>query len=356
MIGIFYKELIKISKKYLILAVIIGAVTSSPLIHYSLTNDQAFARAKGVSIFSANTQLKLDEQQKWTDDNSSGNIFGRIFHNKFVNSSREVAEGYLLHYDLNWLFIKGDLSRHHAPGMSILYLWDLPFLLSGIYLLIFSKIPQKAKLFIFSWYLIAPIPASVSSGLPHAVRTLNFLPTFQIFTAIGFLSFIFFLIKIRQRFLIYPIKLTIIIFIFLLFIFNFIYYLNQYFIQQNYFYSSEWQYGYKEAVAYVAQNHSQYDQIVVSNQSPLDQSYMFFLFYLKYPPVVYQNEDLSRTGGFRETHKFDKYEFRPIVWENEKNKAKTLYIGGKEDFNKGGTLLKKINYLNGEPAIFIYKE
>src|SRR5438128_1362742 len=99
-----------------------------------------------------------------------------------------MISGYLAHYDLKWYFVKGDLERHHAPDMSLMYLWELPFLLIGIYYLIFGEFSGKAKLLLFSWVLLAPVPAAFAYGVPHAVRTLNFLPTFQIFTSVGLVT------------------------------------------------------------------------------------------------------------------------------------------------------------------------
>ena len=135
--------------------------------------------------------------------------------------------------------------------------------------------------------------------------------------------------------------------------FNILYYLNQYFVQQNYFYSQAWQYGYNEAIDYLNENQDKYDKIIVSNQPHLDQSYMFFLFYLKYPPSLYQIEAKNSSGGFRENHKFGKFEFRPIVWDNEIKRSDILYVGRPQDFTGGVEAIKTINFLNGKPAILI---
>ena len=84
----------------------------------------------------------------------------------------------------------------------------------------------------------------------------------------------------------------------------------------------------------------------------MDQSYMFFLFYLKYSPSLYQNETQDVSGGFRENHKFGKYEFRPIEWDKEKS-TNVLYIGLSQDFPQDVKELDRVNYLNNNPAILI---
>lgn len=355
LIIIFSKQLFKLPKKYLAGAVVTGLIAAFPFIHYSLTNEQAFMRARGVSIFSEPTTVKMAEEKKWTHDHDSGNEFGKLFHNKYVTYAREIAEGYLLHYDLNWLFIRGDLARHHAPEMSIMYLWDLPFFLIGIYLLIFAPLPRVFKLLIFIWFLLAPVPAMFTNGVPHAVRTLNFLPTFQVMTAIGVVWTLSFVLSIKYYVLSIKIKYIILLLIFSAGVFNFLYYLNQYFVQQNYFASHEWQYGYEKAVAEVMRLEKDYDRIIVSNERVLDQSYIFFLFYLKYPPPIYQMENAEIARQTRGVRRFGKYEFRPLNWEADKDIPNKLMVGGFEDFSGGGQLIKQINYLNGKPAIYIYK-
>lgn len=343
---IYRKELFSLPKKYLVSACIIAIILAIPMVHFILTDKNALLRAKGVSIFSDSTELLKSDQIKYLDDKRSHNVIGEIFHNRRVVYVREMASGYLSHYNLNWLFIKGDLKRHHAPDMGQLYLWELPFVLIGIYFLIFGQFSKKTKLFIFAWYLLAPVPASITTGVPHAVRTLNFLPTYQIFTAVGLMSAYLFINKYKVlsiKFVVYA--------LFGLFVaFNFIYYLNQYFVQQNYFYSMDWQYGYEQIMPDVKNLENKYDKIVVTNKGPLDQSYMFFLFYLQYPPAEYQHAG-NITAGFREVIRFGKFEFRPIDWNKEEKSSRVLYIGRPEDFPGSIHLIRQVNYLDGKPAI-----
>ena len=77
---------------------------------------------------------------------------------------------------------------------------------------------------------------------------------------------------------------------------------------------------------------------------------MFFLFYLKYPPDKYQAipHDISN-------HNFDKFEFRKIDWDKDRNLKQTLFVGRPVDFKNGTYPLKTIKYLNGEDAIEIVR-
>ena len=348
---IYWKDLIKASRKWITGAVLIGVLFSIPMFLALISDPNSLLRARGVSVFSDQTQFLSRNVIKYADDVERGDIIGMMVDNRRVEYAKAIVAGYISHFNLNWLFITGDIERHHAPNMGLLYLFELPFLFIGIYLLVFGNFSKKTKLTIFAIFLVAPIPASITSGVPHAVRTINFLPTFQIFTALGVLAAASSISNLKYKIVNIHIKYLIFALSILFFIFNLSYYLNQYFVQQNYYYSESWQYGWRQTVDYVKTIESKYDKVVVSNDRPLDQSYIFFLYYLKYDPKSYQNEGGTKTGGFKEEHKFDKYEFRIIDWNKEEEG--NLYVGRPEDFPQDIKALKKINYLDGKPAIII---
>jgi 4-amino-4-deoxy-L-arabinose transferase-like glycosyltransferase len=346
---IFRKEIIKIKRRFLISGLIVGFVSLAPFTYMVKTTPEIFLRAKGTSLTADQTPFLARTVEKIARDYQEKNYLGLILDNRRITYLVAAVDGYLSHFDLNWLFLSGDEARHHAPGMGLLYLWELPFLLLGIYELIFNrKINKKAKSAIFAWFLIAPIPASFTSGVPHAVRTLRFLPMMQIFTALGILR-AWQIIGRQKNFIRIPILLLTVTFM----IFNFFYYLNQYFVQQKYFNSASWQYGYEPAIGEIQKIENNYQKIIVSNQPYLDQSYMFFLFYLKFDPAEYQKLGGTQSGGFAEEHRgFFKYTFRPIKWAEEEKRG-TLFVGRPADFPAGVKVLKIINFLNHQPAILL---
>lgn len=349
MIIIWRQELGKIPKKYLLASLGIGLILLLPFIQMVLATPEIFLRARGTSVAADQTPFLARSVEKLQRDQENQNYLGLILDNRRIVYLLAFINGYLSHFDLNWLFITGDEARHHAPGVGLLYLWELPFLFLGIYSLIFKKISSKAKTLIFAWFFLAPIPASFTSGVPHAVRTLRFLPMIQIFVAVGLLTSWLWLKKQKKKNSLYsliPIAYC------LFFIFNFLYYFNQYFIQQNYFNSQSWQYGYQEAIEVIQGIEQNYQKIVVSNEPHLDQSYIFFLFYLQYDPKTYQASGGTVSGGFAEKHtNFSKYTFRPIKWEEEEKTPEILYVGRPDDFPEGAKMVKLINFLDGQPAI-----
>ncbi|HUD05215.1 MAG TPA: glycosyltransferase family 39 protein [Patescibacteria group bacterium] len=344
---IYWKKLFALSKKYLFAVVIFGLIIVTPMLFYITTNRAALLRVTGTSIFSYQTELLSNDIQKLQRDSLNNDKLGLIIDNRRFIYVSTIVSGYISHFDPNWLFITGDIARHHAPGMGIMYLFELPFILFGIYTLLFGDFDKKTKLVVFGWLLLAPVPASITTGVPHAVRTLNFLPTWQILSAIGILyAFIFFNKYKRTKFVFYLIFAV-------AFIFNVTYYFNQYFVQQNYYNSEQWQYGYQQAVSEVKAIGNKYQTIIISDFPPLDKSYMFFLFYLQYPPEQYQIIGENSSGSFVSHHSFGKYTFRPINWSQDSRLKNTLIIGSPAEIPKGVGAIKIINNLDGSPAIKI---
>lgn len=343
---IYRKRLFSLNKKYIISAIIVGIIVVLPMITYLLTDQTSLARVKKTSIFTSQTDVLKTDIQKLNRDKENGDRLGVILDNRRLVYAKTVAEGYLSHFDLNWLFLKGDNERHHAPNMGLLYLFELPFLLFGIYMLIFGDLDRKAKLLVFLWILIAPLPASITTGVPHAVRTLNFLPTYQIITALGILSAFLFINKFRKlKYLLYVLFTGI-------FLLNFTYYVDQYFVQLNYYDSSYWQYGYKQAVDEAKILENKYSKIVVSNDKDLDKSYIFFLFYLKYSPSDYQKIAKNKPEDVID-NSFGKYKFRKIDWKKDSQVKNILYITNPSEIPDDVKTIKTIYNLNRTPAIKI---
>ena len=352
LVGIFWRQLRSIKLRILIGAILLGLLIALPMLVSIISDRTTLERAQNVSIFNGQSDDFKLNAQKLAYDHQANNITGLLFDNRRVLFAKQIIENYISHFDLNWLFIKGDIGRHHAPGMGLLYLVELPFLFIGIYSLLFGSYSVKTKLFLFTWLLIAPIPASLTTGVPHAVRAFHMVPVISILTAIGTITALEFILKFKIKVLNIRLSFLCISLYFLFFIFNFIYYLDQYFVQLPYFTSEDWQYGYQQTVRETNTLGKDYDKIVVSNNGYLDQSYVFYLFYLKFPPVEYQTQ-MNFINNSQADRKFGKYEFRPIDWINDKKLKRVLFIGMPEEFPKEYPKKVEIDFLDGKPAFDI---
>ena len=330
---IYRKQLLS-QRRSLSIAIVVGALTVMPLLTVFI-NPTTVTRLKGTSSLADQTGLLARSVTKLKQDQQTGNPWGVVFDNRRIVWAKTLLDGYLSHFSLRWLFVTGDNPRHHAPDMGLLYLVELPFLLWGM--IAAGRQGGKVARVLFGWLLLAPVAASPTTELPHAIRTLVFLPMFQVFTAVGIINF-------YNNYKNYILRF----FVITLFTLNLIYYLHMYFLHMNREVSEYWQFGYKQAVDYAQNEGVGYAKVVVSTK--LEQPHMFFLYFLKYDPTRYLAEGGTSSGGFAEVrNKFGRYEFRPIDWGKEIKDGQTLYIGTPKEISTANLLT--INYLDGKEAI-----
>jgi hypothetical protein len=75
-----------------------------------------------------------------------------------------------------------------------------------------------------------------------------------------------------------------------------------------------------------------------------------FLFYLKYPPAVFQKEVVLTPRdkfNYSTVRNFGKYHFQTIDWESLKTKPKSLVVGVEGEIPDNAKILKKIYFSNG---------
>jgi len=324
--SIRYWHFIRSHLKHIITTTVIGLVLVAPLI-IVLSRGGVAARAASVSVFKPTTEIlrTLDYARQ---DQENGNPLA-ILHNRRVSYVKTIIQGYLDHFYPVSIFIKGDVvGRHHPPSMGHLYFIEFPFIIIGLIYLIKHKF--NFKFLFFFWLLVAPIPAALATGTPHAIRSILFLPLPQIITAIGILASLQALSTFKQYPWIKTAALTVIVFAYFT---NFAYYLNQYYVHQNAEYANQWQYGYKQLIEYLDPIEQNYDKIIIT--PAWDQPYIYFLFYKyqKYDPRYWINP-----GDFNQG--FDKYEFRKINWSEDRKIPNTLLVGapGEIPENEPGTI------------------
>lgn len=337
---LFFKKL-RESIRYLLVPMAISALFIALLVPiiFSISGQ---LRYKGTTIF-ADVSPQYKASELIAQDEESDNVaIGKIFHNRRLVYIPILLDNYLSHWRPTYLFFTADMERHHAPGVGLLYLWDLPFILAGVYFLAKNQFSIKTKIIIFWWFLIAPLASTVTWGVPHSLRSEIYLPTYQIFAAVGVVT-LYQVVKLKRLFAVLAAAGLLV---------NFLYYLHQYHVHMPVEFSKSWLYGRKEAAEFTESVKNNYARVVVSTK--LEQPHEFWLYYLAYDPQKYLAEGGTVSGGFLEDrNKFDKYQFRPVDYQKQKAEAKTLFVTAADELPGDARILKRIDYLNGEPAIYI---
>lgn len=346
---LFRRNLLSIvlSDKKIFVIFFIFLILLAPILKGIFSNE-ALIRFQGTSIFKPEVHGEKFRKrvELWNKAVERGDIVGAIVYSRHLFPLKVVIEGYISHFKPEWLFTNPSAQPHKVPNMGLLYLWEIPFIVIGIVAFLFSHaFDTKVKKLIFLWFFLAAFPAAIATQAPHVMRSYAFLPTWQIFSALGLISIYTFLKNQTYR------NIMIVIASGIIFL-SITYFYRQYFIVFPREQSASFQYALSKTIPFVRQlaDEKPYNKIIFSNKDNLYQSYMFFLFFSKYDPAFYQKQGGTKSGGFAEIHKFGKFEFRPIVW-NEENGTSTLYVGNINDF-PGGVEVKKIfSYLNGKEAI-----
>ncbi|OGE09084.1 hypothetical protein A3I53_01225 [Candidatus Curtissbacteria bacterium RIFCSPLOWO2_02_FULL_40_13b] len=324
---IWKKEIWSVPKKYLVVFAVIAILIALPLV--VLIPPRVILQRFEVTT----GRPRLEDIEKSIkfilQDQNLELRFGRYIHNRRFVIGQTWFGNYLSHFDFNFLFTKGDDNfRHHIGNMGMVYLFQLPLILYGVFLLVKNR--NKTSAFLLAWLLIAPIPATPAVPNPHGNRSLPMDPALQIISAYALVSIfsIKFLFKRHvQYFYILWIGISVIV------------YLHNYWRHYPYDKADFWQYGYKEAVLEAEKFKDQFEKINIDHS--IEQAYIFWLFNTKYDPTSYQQQ------GTR--YHFDKYYFDAKAPETKND----LFVSDPGNFPGSFEVVKTIYYPNGQEAIKI---
>lgn len=342
-LGWHARKLLLKHRTYLILGIVTFLVITIPVIRFSLTPEGQL-RFKGTNIFNNPTLVDTNKELK-VDQIIQGRVIqAKLFHLDTLAMIQVFLRGYFAHFTYEFLFWgESGPPQNYTPNVGLLYLWELPFIIIGGYLLFKKK--NKYRIIVASWLLLAPVASGLTWDYPSATRTVIMLPTWQILAAIG-ISHVFNTVHPKLKGL-YVISIVLIgsYFVGL--------FLHNYYRIAPKLYASAWQDGYQEAVVYAEHFKSQVDSIVVSNK--LKQPQNFFAFYSGYDPEKYiQTDGGTKSGGYEETgNAFGVYKFHPIEWNNTLE-PNTMYIDIIDSSNKNIDFFHIITSQDNQTQIGIY--
>lgn len=341
---VFRKQLFAI-KKHVLIAIVVGIVLLLPTLPF-LFSSQASLRFKEVNIFSDIDMIKRTNQEIANDHNA---WWSNILHNRRLVYSVEYLKHYFDNLSFHFLFITGDGNPKFATqAVGQLYLWELPFFIVGILFLIRKR--EGYWFLVPLWILLGIIPAATARETPHALRIETTLPMFQLLVAYGLVTaFGFFKKRFRKRmFLFICSVIGVIAFV------NILYFAHDYYRHYPLLYSGEWQYGYKESIAFAQEQEDNFDTIVVTTK--LGRPYIYYLFYDAVAPQTFRKEaKVDRDSfGFVTVDRFGKYVFADNPNDVKLENKKVLYIASPDDVPENVHILKKFNLLNGETTIIVY--
>lgn len=269
-----------------------------------LRSPELSLRIRTVSLFaSGETQLVLDEQGREDGVRGTTPFVTRVFHNKAYGYINQFLKNYSDHFSFPFLFTDLGLPiRYRVPGMGLLYLFELPLLLFGLWKMQQSKHAPFALL--VGWLFVTPIGSALSfDDVPNLQRTLIMYPALAIISAYGWIALIDRVTKMKRGKLVSSIAFIIIAAYVLSYLHNYYIHLP---IHQTW-YRQE---GYKKLVQKVNELLPQYQKAMITTRESAPT--IFFLFYSSHDPKLFQH--YARRNTLRD---FDRINFGPYEFSLE---------------------------------------
>ncbi len=311
------------------------------------------SRFQQISIFHfPEIRLVLEEQLREDGATKLPILLVRLFHNKVINYGLGYLKEYFSYFSLNFLFLEGGLPAwYRIPNMGLMYLIELPFLLIGTYLLIKNGFKNRLFWLPLIWLILGPTVAAITrDDVPNVQRSLVMLPALITITSYGLWQCVVLAkhgLKLKTCCLLASV-------LSLMFIWNFGYFLHQYFVHSR-FHRPWYRFnGFKEMVLAVDKLALNYDKILVSKTQ--GGTYMHFLFFQKIDPRWYQDQGSPKDkdyGGFGKLI-FLPQDCPQYVFDNQGVKFLSVASGvcGEEPFTSQDALL--IYREDGTVAFRIY--
>lgn len=343
----YRRGLFKIKKK-LILAVAILIIGLLPLI---LGHSAGSTRFSQIGFTRDLTSIGLIDVLNLKIGSCNDVVFNaicRVYNNKLVTFSSVFFQNFIHHFSFDFLYLKGTSTQFSLlPERGLLYLYESIFLLSGLFLL-FKK---KGKTFIIFLLMLSVIPDSLSGGGHHS-RSSIMLPFLIITESIGIIGILKYLNSLKNIYVKSIIEMTIFTVIF----FSVSYFALTYFTYFKKHYSSYSLYPYKDLSISLKDLKSRYYEIYLSSYLNDSPQYIFYLFYNKYDPRLYQNKDdvlyeTTKNGFIKitklENINFTNFNFSASVSKIYMNKRGVLFIASPDAFPKGVASIAEFKDLSG---------
>jgi 4-amino-4-deoxy-L-arabinose transferase-like glycosyltransferase len=369
----FYKNIIRIKRKYLVLSTMCLVLILVPITYSTIFGGGA-ARFNYISVFTdptiepevgtARQNDALARGERGTGLNPTP--VDKLYHNKFLFWFDNIERNYLQSLSTDFFFNEGDLNmRHSIKGIGQFYRIEIIPLILGIILFFTSKINRKHKWLIAFWILVGVIPSVITrDGGTHATRLILILPPLVFLIGYG-------LVESYKRL---PRRLSFLVpsIYGLLLLLSFAYYQHNFWKHNPYQSERWWHAGWKQAIQAVKEQELNYDKVVITSAD--EPPWIFFAGQYMYDPVKWhQGYPFKKTNlqGFGEVSFIDKYYFasptdqKGLYDWGKVFDSETLYLASQKEVKvnllmeperlpKDLKMLAAIAYPSGEPAFYLF--
>lgn len=268
-------------------------------------------RLNRLSIF--NYRPPVAEEVKKIDNYNPLTL--SLFHGQTQLTTQLITSRYLYHFSPEVLFYDGPVvsERGHLPRLGMLHYFEAGLLFLGIFA--FTKIKNKrSKNILVSLLLIAPLPAALTLAEFSTIRSLFLIMPLTLLFTLG-LSWL-----LSQKFF-YWLPLIAVYF------FNIFFSFDLYFNHSSTVFAEEFLYGYQPAMEQIQTLEA--DRTIITDV--YGQPYIFYLFYTKYDPATYQQQNAYIDQGIDvgRVDRIGSVEFRQFSDVNITVEPDTWFVGSR---------------------------
>ena len=280
----------------IIFSIAVFTALTAPLL-LSLGESKTSQRFAETSIFS---NIEVIEKSNQLQAAAGNTVFAKLLYHRYILFGSEIVKNFSSHFTFEFLFLSGDGNpRHSLQFYGQLYHIEIVFLAVGLYLWVRKR--STLHLYLLFWLLVSIIPASMTTGTPHALRILPGLPVFLLLIATGIEAVSSWMkeqliqlceamkLKKWQR---YSGIFVAVIIIGVYFV-EFLGFWRYYQVVYPRVASNEWQYGYKQMIQAVTTYQSEHPETPVFITREQGRPAMYYWFYSKTNPQDVQSENAT---------------------------------------------------------------
>lgn len=265
--------------------------------------------------------------------------FVKLLFNKWALTGWQYVTNIASYLSVPFFFLTGSDHGNHGIGTNgLFYLFELPFLLIGVFSLIRQKLPWSFHFFI--WAIATVAVASLTRESPHATRSFFLTIPVEAMVAWGLLTALSYWRSSKKT----PASYVLAMALCAASIWNIAYYYTSYFIRFPIAYAPSWRSADKSLSLFIGEVERDYEKVVFDKKAGF--MYTSLLFYTSFSPKQYQETAKyapDDSEGFSDLLSFGKYEFREINWSKDLN-SHTLIIATPDQIPPEGTLLRTFSY------------
>lgn len=339
-------------KLFTITAIFIGLLISFPTLSIA-TTPGFLARASGLNILSHERQMPAGFLEGYEGP------LGFIVNGSWFLSAWEFASLYVSYFSPRNMFILGDSGfRDSYPELATFFVWQFPFYIYGLYLLVRKRNLGELRFFTIAVLLIAPIPAALTRDPYSTIRSLPLVIPQLIIVSLGIFSVWEYL---KKRLL----KIGALAILVILVIYSIAKLYSSAIILNEHFRGFYWDYGWEEVVKVIKDDLNPNLPIIVDNTR--FEPYSQIAFFLKYPPDKFQKENFEvplreyyTNMNRNRTKKIGNITTRAISWEEDLLVEQyligdSLAISEQQIKEHNLKLIREIYYQDRSPAYRIVK-